>query len=305
LYDNHAGMLDDLATFWTKAADEFKDIPDVIGYETLNEPFAGNFYANPTLLLPGVAGRKNLQRLHDACAGGIRQHDNRHIVFYEPVTWGMLFEGRMSGSGFDHVPGGPAYRNRSAFSFHYYCDSFVPGNGHKPNERHAVCDHVTGPLVMRAVKEDLSKLGGAVMMTEGLTDVAEEDNFVMGELDSHLFSWTSYDSSQGGTWAPGVDERARWARTYARAVQGVPHNMTFDPASKAFRFCFAVEPSVNAPTEIFASSKYSYPGGRTVTTTPNLVANSTSPDLVVLYAQSAASGDTACVDIARKESIVV
>ena len=51
----------------------------------MNEPFAGNFYENPELLLPGVAGSRNLQRLHDACAGGIRKHDDRHIVFYEPV----------------------------------------------------------------------------------------------------------------------------------------------------------------------------------------------------------------------------
>ena len=48
------------------------------------------------------------------------------------VTWGMLFEGNATGSGFDHVPGGDAFKNRSAFSFHYYCSSFVPDYANKP-----------------------------------------------------------------------------------------------------------------------------------------------------------------------------
>mmetsp|Transcript_105427 Transcript_105427/g.304340 ORF Transcript_105427/g.304340 Transcript_105427/m.304340 type:complete len:323 (-) Transcript_105427:1277-2245(-) len=109
IYDNNYGMLDDLTTFWQNAAGQFQDIPSVIGYETMNEPFAGNIFADPSLLLPGVAGAKNLQRLHDSCAAAIRKHDQRHIVFYEPVTWGMLFDGKIAGSGFTHVPGGDEY----------------------------------------------------------------------------------------------------------------------------------------------------------------------------------------------------
>ena len=46
----------------------------VLGYETMNEPFAGNVHANPLLYLPGVAG-KHLMRMHEAVAAGIRKHD--------------------------------------------------------------------------------------------------------------------------------------------------------------------------------------------------------------------------------------
>jgi hypothetical protein len=35
LYNNHKGMLDDLAAFWAKTAAEFADVPGVIGYEPL------------------------------------------------------------------------------------------------------------------------------------------------------------------------------------------------------------------------------------------------------------------------------
>jgi hypothetical protein len=43
------------------------------------------------------------------------------LIFYEPVTWGMVLNGEIVGSGFKHVPGGPAYNDRSVFSYHYYC----------------------------------------------------------------------------------------------------------------------------------------------------------------------------------------
>jgi endoglycosylceramidase len=87
LYDNHEGMLDDLSDFWARSASYFKDNPWVIGYEIINEPFAGDFYEDPLLLLPGNAGRKNLARMYEAVASSIREHDDEHLIFYEPVTW--------------------------------------------------------------------------------------------------------------------------------------------------------------------------------------------------------------------------
>jgi endoglycosylceramidase len=52
------------------------------------EPWAGNIYKKPSLLLPGVAGSNNLQPLYDVIASAIREVDEEHIVMYEPVTWG-------------------------------------------------------------------------------------------------------------------------------------------------------------------------------------------------------------------------
>ena len=51
IYDNKHGMLDDLSAFWSYSADQFKDEPAVIGYEIMNEPFAGNFYADPPVVM--------------------------------------------------------------------------------------------------------------------------------------------------------------------------------------------------------------------------------------------------------------
>lgn len=121
LYDNTGGMLDDLVRFWEHSAKAWLGHPGIIGFEIMNEPFAGNAYADPTILLPGEAGRRNLQRMNDAVAAAVRISDPDRILFFEPVTWGMIFDGNITGSGYTHVPGGSQFAARSAFSYQYAC----------------------------------------------------------------------------------------------------------------------------------------------------------------------------------------
>ncbi len=56
-------------------------------YELINEPWVGNFFTNPALLLPGIAGLKNLQAFYDKLANAIRSVDDKTLIFYEPVTY--------------------------------------------------------------------------------------------------------------------------------------------------------------------------------------------------------------------------
>ena len=102
LYDNLNGMRDYYVDFYQYVAAALKS-KDLLGYEFINEPWAGDIYKHPELLLPGVAGSKNLQRFYDAVVDKIRLVDDSHLMFYEPVTWGMILNGTVSGSGFTHV----------------------------------------------------------------------------------------------------------------------------------------------------------------------------------------------------------
>jgi len=270
LYDNvgktatSTGMLDDLAEFWFRSAQLFANVSGIIGYELINEPFAGDFYKDPLVLLPGVAGSNNLMKMYDTVAKRIRQIDENHIIFFEPVTWGMVFNGKIVGSGFDHVPGGDIYRNRSAFSFHYYCATFVPNYNHEPKIRKLICDDVVGPLVFESVKKDLLKFGGSAMMTEGLScsdSAIAECQVVATNLDTNLLSWTDYDDSQGEMWSPSSIIKKLWSRVHARAVAGVPMSSSFNISTRDFEFCFRPDADVNSSTEIFVGSKYNYPNG--------------------------------------------
>ena len=78
LYTNANGLRDEWAKFWIKTAQTFKSHTNVMGYELINEPWAGNVYRNPTLLLPTVADKKNLAPAYDALAKAIRTVDDRH-----------------------------------------------------------------------------------------------------------------------------------------------------------------------------------------------------------------------------------
>ena len=44
--------------YWSKVTNTFKDVENVLGYEIINEPWGGDIYADPDLILPGVADRK-------------------------------------------------------------------------------------------------------------------------------------------------------------------------------------------------------------------------------------------------------
>ena len=47
--------------FWKTLAKRFRKHSSVLGYEVLNEPWAGNIFQDMSLLLPGVAGGRNLE----------------------------------------------------------------------------------------------------------------------------------------------------------------------------------------------------------------------------------------------------
>lgn len=132
-------------------------------YEIINEPWAGNIYDKKSLLVPGVAGRDNLLPFYDVIATTIRQVDPDHIIFYEPVTWGMIFNGTLLGSGLTHVPGGKEYANKSVYSFHYYCWWYKSIND--PMEQ-KTCDKWFIETVLTEANEVSHNLGGSAMLTE-------------------------------------------------------------------------------------------------------------------------------------------
>jgi endoglycosylceramidase len=46
------GLLQAWSEFWAYLATEFKDMEHVLGYELINEPWAGDVFAKPALLVP-------------------------------------------------------------------------------------------------------------------------------------------------------------------------------------------------------------------------------------------------------------
>ena len=118
----------------------------------------GNWWHDPLLMVPGVADRENLEPMYNNLNTAIRQVDNKHIIWFESVTWddfipvGMSYDcdpvvfhhkdyfmfvlfvsfGFLCISfvpsmfthrwflGFTQPPGGSAFADRSGLSYHYY-----------------------------------------------------------------------------------------------------------------------------------------------------------------------------------------
>ena len=64
--------------FWSTVADYFKEDDNILGYELMNEPWAGDVYADPGLILPTIADKKNLQPAYDYLNKAIRAKDDQH-----------------------------------------------------------------------------------------------------------------------------------------------------------------------------------------------------------------------------------
>lgn len=89
IYDNVADTRESFVSFWRYVASTFSGSNGVFGYELMNEPWAGNVVADLSLMLPGVAGRRNLAPLYERAHTAIREVDDETFIFYEGVTWGM------------------------------------------------------------------------------------------------------------------------------------------------------------------------------------------------------------------------
>jgi len=269
LYNNTYEGLDKWGAFWVKLANRLGHHPNLLGYEYMNEPWVGDFFSDPELMLPGIAGRRQLLPTYDALYEHLRKADPVSIQFYEPVTWGAFLEGGIVGSGFNRVPGGREYRNVSAFSYHTYCWNLeVLGPDASDEDRLQAIDNCTNfliPKMFNTQREDVQRTGGASILTEyGLCinsgpELELPCEVYMRLADEFLQSWVEWDYSDN-TWYNGDTGEPNWGkitanvRPYAQATAGVPLEMAFDPDTLVFRFRFKPNPSITEPTQLFVPS---------------------------------------------------
>jgi len=84
-YDNKNQVLDAFAQYWQTVAQRYLKRSNVIGYDLMNEPFAGDIFVKPSLLIPGEADRLNLQPMYEKVHQAIRKVDDEKIIFIESV----------------------------------------------------------------------------------------------------------------------------------------------------------------------------------------------------------------------------
>ena len=266
LYGNAFGLRDAWAGFWGQVARTVVARAlggAVLGYELINEPFAGDIYKDPLLMVPGVADREQLQPAYEVVQATIRAVDTDHAVFFEGVTWDWF------NVGFSEVPGGAAWRNKSVLSYHLYFP--LPD--------------FSLPVQYQARVWDMERLQCGGMLTEfaiagcngcghvnpaGLMDAADErkQSWLFWEYKPFVGDKTGHSSSfwfANGTL--NVAAAKLISRTYPMAVAGHVQNINYTAATAAgkapwFQLTFTTDASVrSATTEIFLNEALQYPNG--------------------------------------------
>eukprot|EP00271_Cylindrocystis_brebissonii_P013067 TRINITY_DN32630_c0_g1_i1.p1 TRINITY_DN32630_c0_g1~~TRINITY_DN32630_c0_g1_i1.p1 ORF type:complete len:709 (+),score=41.06 TRINITY_DN32630_c0_g1_i1:143-2269(+) len=131
LYSNKWGWGDAMARYWAAIARTFKDEPGVLGYELINEPWVGNQFADPTLLLPGIADAKTLLPFYDRLQAAIWKEDQSHMLFFASIVFDFFR------CGFTRVPGGEQFTNMSVLAYHYYRPPNLGVHAHFLERMHA------------------------------------------------------------------------------------------------------------------------------------------------------------------------
>jgi len=262
LWANRAGLWQAYSEMWKKVAARFASEPGVLGYDILNEPWAGKQF--PTCLTTSGCPsfyREYLQPFEDMVASSIRSVDPVHTVVYEPddlASSGL----HLSSSGPQSwltapTPAGP----NALYTFHINC-SFNCDNAMAANLASAA--RLDAPLL---IGEDGGCMGTSVFTSA----VRHADAAQVGWIH---WAWKSTHQDNSG----GIDSCDSMfhndanlatlnqtkadilSEPYPMAIAGTPTAYGFDPATDTFSLTYAPDPSISAPTVVFSAPRH-YPSG--------------------------------------------
>lgn len=253
LYNNYDNLGDAFAAYWLKLAQQYVGTQNILGYNLLNEPWMGDTWSDPTLLVPGVADHKTLEGLWNRATTQIRTVDKDTLIFFEGATLDIL-------SGFNNVPLGD--RSRSVQSFHYY----------SPPQVGSIATTIQNRL------KDNVRLKTASMMTEftfWLSDAAAASKLqeAVNTADTYMMSWMgwAYENLYDGNGVAHPDLAKHYSRAYPAAVAGIPTKFAFNPTDSSFSLTYTIKKSITAPTEIILPAP-TYPNGYNVSISPGTTA---------------------------------
>lgn len=242
LYSNRLNLWDAMAGFWRTVAQRFSSSQNVLGYELLNEPWAGDIYEDPRRLLPGHTESKYLQPLYQHLHKAIREVDDEKIIFFEGLTIDYF------PNGFTEGPGGADYNDRQALAYHIYCPLQSP-----TAKGEVACDAINDEFFFMRQK-DVDRIGGGMIMTEfGASEDIKGDLYALekncAQADKHMQSWMYWqfkyyedlttctpvgESLYNEDGSVCIDKVKVLSRTYPTAIAGSPISYHFNPVTSKF-----------------------------------------------------------------------
>ena len=304
IWADKTGVLDAWANAWGVTAQHWRNQPYSMGYDLLNEPFAGIEW--PTCLLNGCPSHytKELQPAMVKALRKVRAVDPKGIVWFEPQ---QLSGGIGSPTNFTAVPG----ENQLGFSWHNYCPQVFFESVGLPAQNAEDCASYDARIHPRRLSE-ANEMNAVGLMSEfGATDNLTGLRIDADAADKFFTSWmywayktwndpTTADTAQGlfvddadlSSTKPKVNTLVR---TYPQATCGTPKSLSFDKDTGAFAYTYVAGSCGGSPTEIFVSPLH-YPHGSKTRVTGGTLAGTASHHRILVRATK---GKTVTVTIAR------
>jgi hypothetical protein len=289
---NKNGLLDHWVTFWKQVAAHYKNQPYSMGYDLINEPWAGLEWAG-CILIAGcpTTYTKELQPAQNKALAGIRTVDPKNIVWYEPQ---QLAAGLALPTHLKSVPG----EANLGLSWHNYCSATFLASLGVPLDLTESCKAYTRNRENNAIKQATTMNAVPLMSEWGATDNARALQIDADSADDNNMGWlywaykywndpTTADTAQGlfhddaDLSSVKTDKLAQLVRTYPQATAGSNLAYQYDTKSGLFTMSYKADPTITAPTRIFVSP-LTAPHGYTVTTSAGTVTkNGSYVDLAV------------------------
>ncbi len=277
-WDGDAGAHPELqaryAAMWRHVAQRFANTPNVLGYDTMNEPFPGSKYG---FVIPGplrvVVGDPAKQALWEASelaafqhrmVSSIRSVDPDAWIFIEPPALGVNEGSASSLPKIDDVRSGEP---RIAYYPHYYSLLLELSGSYDPTIDTSVRDWE------RNRREDARRLEAPLLMGEWGTgpefaNYALNLQHVVEMADRVTSGWTHWSHDRGYGWSildaqnREVPERANiLVRIYPQRVAGEILAYAYDATKRTFALSWGDEPGVSGPTEIYVPAARFFPHG--------------------------------------------
>jgi endoglycosylceramidase len=270
-------LQDHYAAAWKALAQRFAGDPNVIGYDLMNEPFAGSYFDVVEAIARSTPADGGTSKTFDQTLLGpfyqkmtdaIRTVDADHWIFFEP-RYGAPANGSPSflPTLHDPRPGSP----RVVLAPHLYSaaaeatgafDATDATVSRWEQERTKERALQKGPLLLGEFWDFRWAAPNAAAFTESVLDMADRMeigwaywSYGAGAPDGNaLFAADGSDNPVVGL----------VVRPYPRAIAGEPVRWSYDPASRVLDLAFDERSAVIGPTEIFVPEALVYPDGWTL-----------------------------------------
>ena len=289
-------LQDDDAEILHYVASKLHNLPGILGYEVINEPWPGSKY--PTCIsLPPFSGCPEFDTTlfsayYDRMIPELRLADKTHLIWYEPL---VLFNFGIP--TFVNPPADP----RRGFAFHDYtiCQT-IP----------SLCGPATddAAVVSNAVAHT-AETGDAMLETEfGATNDTSQLSEQVGLYDQNMIPWMfwAYNNeivgvTGDGTLLPPTGDNVQWptvdvlASPYPQLVSGTPISWGFDQPSETFTAQYSTKSAAGVgrfqPGSVteFVVPAVQYPNGYGVAVTGGAVLSDAGAPLLKVAACPGAS----------------